>query len=206
MTEGLGAVLIQVAEHGERIALLDNREADHFRALGERLQDIGTRLTGIAGTQQDHGAILANLEGVEEQVTALADRLDEIAPADDDEDPDFYRPARTVQWWRLEGPERDEAVARLTAWVNQVYKPVYGHFAAGLGRCWAEHVLCLTTLDWLAELHLVLYLRGKRTTSVLAGQAEFATRLLPAAAEIMAQETARCSHSRRRDSLNGARR
>jgi hypothetical protein len=41
----------------------------------------------------------------------------------------------------------------------------------------------------------VLYLQPARTTGTLAGQAEWQTRLLTAAAEQMAAETSRCEHA-----------
>jgi hypothetical protein len=50
-------------------------------------------------------------------------------------------------------------------------------------------------LDWLSELWSVLYLQTKRNARTLAGQGEFQTRLLPAAAEQMHHETTRCHHA-----------
>ena len=47
---------------------------------------------------------------------------------------------------------RSEPVTRLQAWVERVYRPGYGHLAAGLGPCWPSHDLCLYGLDILAEL------------------------------------------------------
>jgi len=71
---------------------------------------------------------------------------------------------------------------------------MYGHLAARLPACWAEHPVCLLTLDWLSELWQALYLRPSRGTGVLASQAEWQTRLLPAAAEQMHAEVIGCSH------------
>ena len=50
-------------------------------------------------------------------------------------------------------------------------------------------------LDWLSELHSVLYLQPGRTTPVLTAQAEWQSRLLPAIAEAMRQECASCPRS-----------
>ena len=44
---------------------------------------------------------------------------------------------------------RAEAVERIASWVDQVFRPGYGHLAARLGPCWREHTLCLYLLDWL---------------------------------------------------------
>jgi hypothetical protein len=36
-----------------------------------------------------------------------------------------YQPAPAARWWKLDGVERDQALARLRAWVEQVYRPGY---------------------------------------------------------------------------------
>jgi hypothetical protein len=117
-----------------------------------------------------------------------------------EEEPDLagYRPVPAPRWWQLEGEERAAAIGRLASWVREVYVPSYGHLAARLPPCWAEHPLCLHVLDWLAELHCVLYLRRSRSSGTLAGQAEWTIRQLPAAADLMAADTSRCEHSRLR--------
>ena len=46
-------------------------------------------------------------------------------------------------------PTAHEPIARLRAWVEQVYRPGYGHLAATLGPCWEAHDLCLYGLDIL---------------------------------------------------------
>ena len=63
----------------------------------------------------------------------------------------------TVQWWRLDASEQAEELKRLESWTRTVYLPGYGHLAAALPACWAEHDLCLYILDWLIELWSVLY-------------------------------------------------
>ena len=63
-----------------------------------------------------------------------------------------------------DGTERDEALSRLRAWVEQIYRPGYGHLAATRGPCWDQHPLCLYRLDWLMELWSALYLTPERDT------------------------------------------
>ena len=58
--------------------------------------------------------------------------------------------------------DRQEPVARLRAWVEQVYRPGYGHLAATLGPCWPAHDLCLYALDIASDLWSVLYLQPDR--------------------------------------------
>ena len=67
-------------------------------------------------------------------------------PPDDDNGPG-YKPRPPVHWWKLTDDERQKAVDHLAAWVEQVFRPCYGHLAAMLGACWQEHPLCLVGLD-----------------------------------------------------------
>jgi hypothetical protein len=144
-------------------------------------------------------AALHQLAGHSEQITALTLQLAELADliaqlTPDDADPDRYRPGPATTWWKLAPADRAEPTARLRAWVEQVYRPGYGHLAATLGPCWATHDLCLYGLDILAGLWSVLYLQPDRTPGLLSAQAEYQARILPALAAQLQLETARCSH------------
>src|SRR5205814_367460 len=88
---------------------------------------------------------------------------------DDLEPGDGTRPP--PRWWKLTGQARQDAVARLRAWVEQVYRPGYGQLAAAIGPCWEAHDLCLYALDIAAELWSVLYLQDSRNPAVLSAQA-----------------------------------
>jgi hypothetical protein len=208
--DGFDAALRQLAEHGERLAVLDQREAEHFAAVGERLAELGSLVTGLGSTLQDQAAILAGLQGLDEQVATLTTRLEAMLPADGgsgregEAEVGFYRPSPAPRWWKLHGPEREQALGRLAGWVEQVYRPGYGQLAATLGPCWAEHPLCLYALDIACELWSVLYLQATRTPGVLSAQAEYQTRILPALAEQMMAETRRCGHAQHRATANGA--
>lgn len=195
------AALEQLAAHREQITRLDDREAGHYAAISGRLTEIADLVTGIGGVLQDHAAALARLESLDQQVAGLAARLAEIAAADGDGG--VYRPGPAPKWWKLTGEEREEAIGRLRAWVEQVYRPGYGQLAACLGPCWQQHPLCLYGLDILADLWSVLYLQPKRTSGMLSAQAEYQTRILPALAEQMMTETTRCGHAPARRPVNG---
>jgi hypothetical protein len=193
-------VMLQITQHAERLALLDQREAAHFREIADRLDEMTRQLAESddrAGTVHDIAAkqmaLLDALDGIDQQVETLASRLTEIAGTTSEDD-DAYQPVSGPRWWKLDGPEREEALNRLHAWVEQVYRPQYGHLAAALGSCWHQHPLCLYGLDWLMELWSALYLTPGRTTALLASQAEWQTRLLPALAQQMHIETTRCAH------------
>ena len=194
-SDPINAALLQLAAHGERLAVLEDREAAHFRAISRQLAEISALAEGLGGTVQDQAAVLNRLRGIDEDVAALAARLHRVAPAGDP-DAQAYQPAPAARWWKLTGQARDEAIAPLRAWVDQVYRPGYGQLAAALGPCWERHPLCLYGLDIAAELWSVLYLQPLRTPAVLSAQAEFQTRILPALAEQLITETARCGHTR----------
>jgi hypothetical protein len=202
--DGFDAALRQLAETGERLALLDAREAEHFRAIGERLAELGTLVTGLGSAVRDQATLLAALEGLDERVAVLAAQLASILPPEDgDGEAGFYLPSPAPRWWKLRGQARERALAKLAGWVEQVYRPGYGQLAATLGPCWGDHPLCLYALDIASELWSVLYLQAKRNPAMLSAQAEYQTRILPALAQQMTIETQRCGHAQRRRILNG---
>ena len=118
-------------------------------------------------------------------------------PAPDRDDPG-YQPGPAPAWWQLNPDARTEPVARLRAWVEQVYRPGYGHLAAALGPCWPAHDLCLYALDIASALWSVLYLQPGRDPVLLSAQAEYQARVLPALAAQLMTETTRCGHPRPR--------
>lgn len=183
----LAAALIQIAEHAERITDLDTRETSHHH-------DTATRLDTLTSTLGHHAAVIKTVDELHHHVTAIADKLTEDGNADSTS----YQPAPPPRWWRMTDAERRTATDRLRAWVEQVYQPGYGHLAAALPPCWEHHPLCLYTLDWLSELWSALYLNPERTPPTLGAQAEWQTRLLPAAASQMARETSSCRHGMER--------
>jgi hypothetical protein len=149
-------------------------------------------------------AILDQLAAHHEQITQLSRTLDEhtaalaelTATTIDTADPDGYQPEPAPQWWNLPADARAEPIARLRAWVEQVYRPGYGHLAATLGPCWETHDLCLYALDIAASLWSVLYLQPVRSPVLLSAQAEYQARILPALADQLQAETQRCRHPR----------
>jgi hypothetical protein len=201
--EGLAAALIQLSAHSEQIGGLDAREAAHHREIADRLRAFAADVAAL--TSQAHGidaalarhtAILNDLDGLSGQVALLASRLASMNDTGTDDGPQ-YQPTPPPRWWKLTGTDRDRAVDRLAAWVDQIYMPGYGRLAATLPACWREHPVCLYALDWLSELWSVFYLATERTAAGLAAQAEWQTRLLPAAAEQMTLEASNCSHHAR---------
>jgi hypothetical protein len=203
--EGLTAVLLQLAGITQKLSELDQRQAGDTRELKERIAALASLVNELKGTTASHAQTLAALDGLNRQVAELAATAAGDIPGDGDRP--AYQPSAAPKFWKLDGPARDQAIGKLRAWVEQVYRPGYGHLAASLGDCWEQHPLCLYILDWLSELWSVLYLAPARTAGTLAGQAEWHTRLLAAAAEQLARETRGCTHGtgRHRTAPTGAR-
>ncbi len=173
-------LLDRIAAYREQVTCLDTREAEHHTAVSGQLAELTDHAASIGRTLHDHTAALAHL-------TAASQAAAES---------DSYCPGSAPAWWKLAADGRQEPVARLRAWVEQVYRPGYGHLAAALGPCWDQHDLCLYGLDILAELWSVLYLQPRRTPGLVSAQAEYQARILPALADQLRIETHRCGHPR----------
>jgi hypothetical protein len=177
-TDPITAIMDQLAAQDEQLAQLEARQAEHHTATGRRLAELTDHAAAIGHTVHEHAAALAQL--------APTSQADLHA--------DGYRPEPVPAWWKLAATERQEPIARLAAWVEQVYRPGYGHLAASLGTCWPTHDLCLYGLDILSELWSVLYLQPRRTAGLVSAQAEYQARILPALAAQLQAETTGCSH------------
>ncbi len=190
--EGMTAILLQLADLTEKIAGFDQRQASDARNVRERIAALAAVVNDLKGTTASHAEALAALDGLDRRVSDLAARV--TGSGDTDGAEAGYRPAAAPRFWKPGDPSREQVTGKLRAWVEQVYRPGYGHLAASLGDCWEQHPLCLYILDWLSELWSVLYLAPARTSGTLAGQAEWHTRLLTAAAGQLARETRGCQH------------
>lgn len=111
--------------------------------------------------------------------------------------PETYPIEPSIHWWSVTAQQRAQAVEHLAVWVEQVYRPHYGYLAAMLGDCWQQHDLCLVQLDWLSELHSFLYF-SEPAQAILAAQAEYGTRIVPAVSEQFGKETSNCAHQKER--------
>src|ERR1700722_19065830 len=117
--EGLSAALLLLSEHSGRISVLDEREAAHFRETSGRLASLCELVSGIKDTVNDQPEVLAIMHGLESRVSGLARRVDRIVP-DADGTAAFYEPSPAPRWWTLEAEQRERAIEKLRAWVDQV--------------------------------------------------------------------------------------
>jgi hypothetical protein len=160
---------------------------DPVAALLDQLAAIGEQTARLDAREAGH------YQAIAAQLASLTARLTQNQAG---ADPGGYQPSPAPAWQSLSPSDRQEPVARLRAWVDQVYRPGYGHLAATLAPCWPAHDLCLYALDVLASLWSVLYLQPDRTPGLISAQAEFQARLLPALAGQLQAETHRCGHAR----------
>jgi len=195
--------LLRITELAEKLGALDSREGEHFGQLTEKLGGLADAVSGTDARLGRQAQILAAMDGLDQQVIELARHVAALAEnqgsgeGDEEDGPGPYRPAKTARWWELRGEERAAAIARLQAWVEDVYLPGYGHLAAALPECWAEHDLCLYSLDALSEFWMVVYLSPRCSPATLAGQTEWQTRILPLYVAQMVAEAKGCEHSAR---------
>ena len=179
-TDPITAIIDQLAAHAEQLTRLDTRHADHHAAVSARLAELTGQAAALGHVVEEHAAALTRL----------------TAPSQTGPDGDGYCPEPAPAWWKLTAEGRPEPIARLRAWVEQVYRPGYGHLAVGLGPCWPSHDLCLYGLDIAAELWSVLYLQPERSPALVSAQAEYQARILPALAGQLRLETTHCGHAR----------
>jgi hypothetical protein len=179
-TDPITAIVDQLAAHTDQLIRLDTREAGHHAEASSRLAELTGQAAAIAQVVREHAAALGHL----------------TAPSPAGRDTDGYQPDPAPAWWKLTDGDRQEPLTRLRAWVEQVYRPGYGHLAAGLGPCWPSHDLCLYGLDIAAELWSALYLQPARTPGLVSAQAEYQARILPALAAQLRAETSTCGHPR----------
>ena len=171
----------------QNVVLQLTQTADKLAAL-ERL------VTTLGADIRQQADRTARLQVLEDALATLTARVADVLP-DEQGAARVYAPRPAPRWWNLSGEAREAEIGRLRGFVEHVYRPGFGHLAARLRPCWESHDLCLYCLDIAAELHAVLYLQSRRTISLLNGQAEYATRVLPALADLMTAETrSGCQH------------
>jgi hypothetical protein len=122
------AIVDQLAAHAEQLTRLDTREAGHHAAASSQIAELAGQAASIGRIVQEHAAALGQL----------------TTPSPTGRDTDGYHPEPAPAWWKLTAETRQEPIARLRAWVEQVYRPGYGHLAAGLGPCWPSTTCAYT--------------------------------------------------------------
>lgn len=173
-------------------------------------QGPGDSTAAILAQLTEQASAIVALQPLAGQVKDLRAEVKRLSSDEDKEAKEGYHPGPAPRWWlrgdpALTGEQQEQlakALVTIRGWITDIYRPMYGHLAETLPRCWDRHPLCLITLDWLSELWQALYLQPKRAS--LAMQADFSIRLLPSAAEQMAREAEDCGHQPPRAPQAGA--
>ena len=98
---------------------------DQITAALDQLAAQREQITRLDAREATHYATLTGL---------LAGLTARPGPDPAQDDPDGYQPDPAPCWWQLSPDDRQEPVARLRAWVDQVYRPGYGHLAPPSAR------------------------------------------------------------------------
>jgi hypothetical protein len=185
----MAAALLQLGQLAAEVRKIDGREADHYLAFRSRLREITEQLAPVTAVADGLAALTELMGGLDARVGELEDPG---SPAG------RYSSPPQPRWWAMGVENEDRALAmdRLRSWVEGVYRPGMGKHAATLPPCWELHQACVYILDWLSELWSHLYLSPSRPAAVVSGQAEWWTRFLPAATDLIAAEAQGCAHAR----------
>jgi hypothetical protein len=151
---------------------------------------LGDRADGIERKLAELGALLSQMSS---RITEMNDSAGpgggKNAGNSDSEAP--YEVNQAPPWWQPENERTVATTSRLRDWVDEVYRPGFGHLGKMLGDCWDRHPLCVAYLDTLHEAWCLLYIPTRDPKMVFA-QLDWLTRPLLQAAEVMAAETRPC--------------
>ena len=133
---GLTAALLKISEFAERLALAE--------------ATMGGLIDGVADLRElveEHQKLL-------EKTSRVIAKLMPPDKPDGPDEPPPYVIQPSVHWWSVDADDRERPSSHLRSWVDDVYRPHYGHLAVMLAPCWADHELCLVNLDWLSRAAL----------------------------------------------------
>jgi hypothetical protein len=167
-------------------------------AARQEAETLGDRTGGVERRLAELSALLSQMQT---RLTEMGDASGPGGgkkPAGSDADA-AYQVNQAPPWWEPGNERTVETVARLRDWVDEVYRPGFGHLGEKLAECWEQHPLCVAYLDVLREAWCLLYIPPRDPKMVFA-QLDWLTRPLLQAAEVMAAETRPCLHMGHRES------
>lgn len=168
---------------------------EQVTAVRQEAGTLGDRADGIETRLAELGALLSRVSSriteINDSATASSGKGQGGADSEASYDVNQAPP-----WWQPEHDRTIETTDRLRDWVNEVYRPGFGHLGKTLGECWDRHPLCVAYLDTLHEAWCLLYIPPRDPKMVFA-QLDWLTRPLLQAAEVMAAETRSCQQGHR---------
>jgi hypothetical protein len=195
--DGTVAAVLRLADLAgqiERVEGVAARRIDELArdcaAAQEQVGAVGGLVAALAGRADEIEAHLAEVSALLGRMSGQISAL--VAPAGEGEDDEpGYQVNQPPPWWKPADQRCQDVAGRLSDWVDDVYRPVYGYLADLLAPCWRRHPLCLAYLDVLHEAWCLLYL-NRRDPKMVFAQLDWLSRSLLQAAEVMANETRRC--------------
>lgn len=171
----------------------------------EGLEAILTQFAGQAAKLALAEARIAALESVGDEVRKLSGQLADLQLkaelGSEEEGRAGHKPWPTPRWHELkDDKERAASLNRARAIVDQVFRPLLGHYGKQIGACWEQHPLSCITIEVASELYRYLFLSDRRSPAILSGQADYLGRVLPALLAIVHKDCGTCAeHAARPD-------
>ena len=164
--------------------------------LERQLADLAAEVRGWTADLKGVPAavVLAHkLSGEMSDVLARLSLLEDGAAAEPDTREPRLEFAPQLRWHELDQAGRAEAVARVRAWVDSVYRQQFPR-AGDIAPCWAEHPVCVVLLDVLSQMHAALYHGTKRSWGVVHNQGELYVRFGREITALVREELAGCKY------------
>jgi hypothetical protein len=178
------------------VAPVPEHEEDELIGLERQLADLAGEVRGWTADLKGVPAavVLAHkLSGEMSDVLARLSLLEDGAAAEPQTREPRFKFAPQMRWHELDEAGRAEAVARISAWVDTVYRQQFPR-AGDIAPCWQDHPVCVVLLDVLSQLHRALYHGTKRSWGVVHNQAELYVRFGREITALVREELAGCKY------------
>jgi hypothetical protein len=196
---GLMAVVLRLTELASQVERVEQSTDRRLAELAESCAKARTEVTTAheeAGSLGDRaGRIEQSIAEIGTLLAQMSTRIEELARDSESVKGKARAPYQVnpvPPWWQPDHEQCGETVARLRDWVEEVFRPGFGHVGAKLAGCWEQHPVCVAYLDTLHEAWCLLYIPPRDARTVFA-QLDWLTRSLLQAAEVLAKETRHCS-------------
>jgi hypothetical protein len=178
------------------VAPVPEHEQDALAGLERQLADLAGEVRGWTADLKGVPAavVLAHkLSGEMSEVLARLSLLEDGATAEPQTREPRFTFAPQLRWHELDQAARDQAVARIRAWVDTVYRHQFPR-AGDIAPCWQDHPVCVVLLDVLSQMHAALYHGTNRSWGVVHNQAELYVRFGREITALVHDELAGCKY------------
>jgi hypothetical protein len=178
------------------VAPVPEHEGDALARLERQLEDLAGEVRGWTADLKGVPAavVLAHkLSGEMSDVLARLSLIEDGAAAEPQTREPRLEFAPQLRWHELDEAARAEAVTRIGAWVDSVYRQQFPR-AGDIAPCWADHPVCVVLLDVLSQLHAALYHGTQRSWGVVHNQGELYVRFGREITALVREELAGCKY------------